>query len=534
MATSTSGPVELLLLLLLLLLLPLMASASRFRTALLTQNLEDSSPSPLFPANFFFGTSSSSYQYEGAYLTDGKGLSNWDVYTHQPGHVLDGSNGDVAADQYHLYQEDADLLASLGVNSHKLSISWSRVLPKGRHGNINWKGINYYKNLIDSLLLKGIEPFVTINHYDVPQELEDRYQGWLSSEMQEEYAYFADVCFKHLGDKVKYWITFNEPNMWIICAYRWGLWPASHGNWSEGDAAKQPFIVAHNMILAHAAAVNIYRNNYQQQQGGQIGLAVLFYWYEPMTNSTADKAAVERGQSFMSKWFLDPIIYGSYPKEMKDLLGSDLPEFSSNDLEKLKAARLDFIGINHYTTYYVQDCLSSTCDPFMTGNTREEGFVGQSLINQNGNLIGEMTGLEYLAVYPPGMEKVVTYVKENFPNIPLYVTENGYCDTTTPFSNIEEVLNDTKRVKFLADYLDAIATAISKGADVRGYFIWSLFDNFEWTYGYTKRLGLYQFDRVTLKRTPKLSAKWYKQFIAKNQKIENKIRSKNLVLHQNQ
>nr|GLL45695.1 beta-glucosidase 46-like [Ipomoea trifida] len=468
-----------------------MASASRFRTALLTQNSEESSPSP-FPVNFFFGTSSSSYQYEGAYLSDGKGLSNWDVYTHQPGKVLDGSNGDVAADQYHLYQkEEMEALTGKGSTTTKISLTLS--------------------------CSKGCQPIV-----------------W------EEYAYFADVCFKHLGDKVKYWITFNEPNMWIICAYRWGMWPPNrcsvpHGICSEGDSAKEPYIVAHNMILAHAAAVNIYRKNYQQQQGGQIGLAVLIYWYEPFTNSTADKAAVERGQSFMSKWFLDPVIYGSYPKEMRDLLGSILPEFSSNDLEKLKsAAGLDFIGINHYTTYYVQDCLSSTCDPFMLGNTREEGFVGQSLINKNGNLIGELTGLEYLAVYPRGMEKVVTYVKENYPNIPLYVTENGYCDTTTPNSTIEEVLYDTKRVKFLTDYLDAIATAIWKGADVRGYFIWSLFDNFEWTYGYTKRLGLYQFDRVTLKRTPKLSAKWYKEFIAKSQKVGNKMQSKNLILHQNQ
>ncbi|XP_019172552.1 PREDICTED: beta-glucosidase 46-like [Ipomoea nil] len=518
-------------LLLLLLLLPLMvSSAARFRTPLLTHNLEDSSPSP-FPPNFFFGTSSSSYQYEGGYLSDGKGLSNWDVFTHQPGNILDGSNGDVAADQYDLYKEDADLLASLGVNSHKFSISWSRVLPKGRHGNINLEGIKYYRNLIDSLLLKGIEPFVTINHYDLPQELQDRFQGWLSPEMQEEYAYLADVCFNHLGDKVKYWITFNEPNMWAIAAYRYRLWP--HGNCSEGNATKDIFIVAHNMILAHAAAVNIYRKNYQQQQGGEIGIAMLFTWFLPMTNSTVDKAAAERAHSFLSNWFLDPIMYGSYPKEMKDILGSHLPEFSSTDLEKLKAGGSDFIGINHYTTYYAQDCLYSTCDPSMAGNTREEGFVGQSL-SKNGKLIGELAGLGYIAVYPPGMEKMVTYLKEKFSNIPLYVTENGYCDTTTPNSNIEEVLNDTKRVKFFADYLNALATAIRKGADVRGYFIWSLFDNFEWTFGYTKRLGLYQFDRVTLKRTPKLSAKWYKQFIAKNRKVESKMQLGNMILHQNQ
>ncbi|VFQ96211.1 unnamed protein product [Cuscuta campestris] len=401
------------------------------------------------------------------------------------------------------------------------------VLIYGRHGSINWKGINYYKNLINALLLKGIEPFVTINHYDLPQELEDRYQGWLSPELQEEYTYFAEVCFKNLGDRVKYWVTFNEPNAFTILAYRDGIWPPKrcsepHGNCSQGDSATEPFIAGHNMILAHASAVNIYRNSYQKEQGGQIGIALLFYWYVPITNSTADKAAAERGQSFMINWFLDPIIYGAYPQAMKDLLGPLLPEFSSSDLEKLKAG-IDFIGINHYTTYYVQDCLSSKCEPSMSGNTREEGYVGQSM-SKDGVLIGELTGLSYLDVYPLGMEKVVTYVQEKFPNLPLYVTENGYCDTTTPSSSIEEVLNDTKRVKFLADYLHALGTAIRKGADVRGYFVWSFLDNFEWTYGYTKRMGLYYVDRVTLKRTPKLSAHWYKHFIAENLLKESKAK----------
>ncbi|CAH9119374.1 unnamed protein product [Cuscuta europaea] len=506
-------------LLLLLLVLPFIVSA-RINTVL-TQSLKNFSSSP-FPPKFFFGTSSSSYQYEGAYLTDGKSLSNWDVFTHKPGNIVDGSNGDVAADQYHLYQEDAELLASLGVNSHKISISWSRVLPKGRHGKVNWKGINFYKNLINALLLKGIEPFVTINHYDLPQELEDRYQGWLSSVMQEEYAYFAEVCFKNLGDHVKYWITFNEPNVWVILAYQNGLWPPNrcsepHGNCSQGDSVQEPLVAGHNMILAHASAVSIYRNKYQQVQGGQIGIAVLFYWFEPISNSTADKAAAERGLSFMSNWFLDPIIFGTYPQEMKNLLL--LPEFSSQDLEKLKAG-LDFIGINHYTTYYAQDCLFSTCEASMTGNTREEGYVGKSM-SKNGVLIGELTGLSYLDVYPLGMEKLVSYVKKRFPNIPLYVTENGYCDTMASNSGIEEILNDTKRVKFLSDYLHSLGTSIRKGADVRGYFVWSLFDNIEWTYGYSKRLGLYYVDRVTQKRTPKLSANWYKKFITENQRVES-------------
>ncbi|CAH9141774.1 unnamed protein product [Cuscuta epithymum] len=227
-----------------------------------------------------------------------------------------------------------------------------------------------------------------------------------------------------------------------------------------------------------------------------------------------------RAVSFSTNWFLDPIIYGVYPKEMRDLLGPILPEFSSSNLEILKSG-LDFIGINHYATFYAKDCLFSTCET-INGNSREEGFVVQTML-KNGVPISEKTGLDYLDVYPQGIEKVVTYTKEKYPNIPIHITENGYCDKTTSNSSMEEVLDDIKRVDFLAGYLNVLGNAIGKGADVRGYFVWSLLDNFEWTYGYSKRMGLHHVDRVTLRRTPKLSAKWYKQFIAENQRLKKKM-----------
>ncbi|CAH9119373.1 unnamed protein product [Cuscuta europaea] len=502
------------LLLLLLLLSPLIESA----------NLKIPSSSS-FPPDFSFGTASSAYQYEGRSLANERGRDIWDVYTHEPGNIVDGSNADLANDQYHLYEEDADLLASLGVNSQKFSILWARVLPKGRHGNISWDGIRYYKNVIRSLLRKGIQPFVTVNHYDLPQELEDKYGGWLSPELQNEYAYLAEVCFKYLGNGVKHWITFNEPNLWTVLSYRVGSWPPNHCTrppyCPKGDSL-EPLIVAHNMILAHASAVNIYRRKYQKAQGGKIGISVLYYWYEPLRNTSADKLAVERGLSFVSNWFLDPLIYGRYPKEMKEILGSDLPEFSSSDLESLQdAAGLDFIGINHYTTYYIQDCLSSKCDSNDPGNYKVEGFVSTTL-SKNGTTIGEETGLYYLLVYPDGMEKVIMYVRDRYPNIPIYVTENGYCDFTDSNSSIEAVLNDTKRVEFLDGYLGSVENALRKGADVRGYFVWSLLDNFEWQFGYTKHLGLYHVDRITMKRTPKLSAKWYKKFITEKHGVTNR------------
>ncbi|RYR76214.1 hypothetical protein Ahy_A01g000821 isoform C [Arachis hypogaea] len=261
-------------------------------------------PSPSFPSNFLFGTASSSYQYEGAYLSDGKGISNWDVFSHKPGNIVDGSNGDVAVDQYHRYLEDINLMEAIGVNSYRFSISWARILPKGRFGKINLAGINYYNRLIDALLLKGIQPFVTLSHFDFPQELEDRYGN---NNAREDFQMFADICFKSFGDRVKYWITFNEPNLEIPFSYRSGIYPpcrcsAPFGNCTDGDSEKEPFLAAHNIILSHAAAVDIYRTKYQSKQGGKIGIVVHIDWFEPFSNSTADQLATKRAQAFTINW----------------------------------------------------------------------------------------------------------------------------------------------------------------------------------------------------------------------------------------
>ncbi|KAJ0082214.1 hypothetical protein Patl1_11080 [Pistacia atlantica] len=339
------------------------------------------SHSSLFPSNFLFGTASSSYQFEGAYLSEGKGLSNWDVFTHNP----------------------------------------------------------------------GIQPFVTLTHFDSPQHLEDTYGAWLSPKSQ----------------------------------------------------------------IGVDLTVSV---KLQREQGGSIGIVLHAAWFEPISNSTADKLAAERSQSFFMNWFLDPITYGKYPVEMKTILGTILPEFSSKDKEKLRMG-LDFIGINHYTSYYIRDCISSVCEPGW-GATKTEGFCRRS--NQrNGVPIGESTSLEWLNVYPPGMEKVINYVKERYNNIPMFITENGYGEINTPNSTTEEYLHDVKRVEYMTCYLDALLTAMRNGADVRGYFAWSLLDNFEWTKGYTVRFGLHHVDYATLKRTPKLSATWYKQVIEKNRIIKS-------------
>lgn len=361
---------------------------------------------------------------------------------------------------------------------------------------------------------------MTLSHFDIPQELEDRYGGWLSPQLQEDFTYYADVCFKYFGDRVKHWVTFNEPNVVVVYGYRTGQYPpgrcsSSFGNCSQGDSEKEPFIAAHNIILAHAAVVNLYRTKYKEKQGGIVGIVLHALWLEPISESPSDKVAVERAQSFFMKWFLDPIIFGEYPAEMRKILGPNLPRFSNKDLKVLHTAA-DFIGINHYTSFYVRDCMYSACK-YGPGVSWTEGLY-QRTPWRNGVPIGEPTAMSWLYIHPQGMENIVTYVKERYNNTPMFITENGYAQESNQSCSTNDLLNDVKRVEYMAGYLDALLRTISNGADVRGYFAWSLLDNFEWLEGYTKRFGLYHVDYATLKRIPKSSVSWYKEFIAKHRK----------------
>ncbi|XP_062088851.1 beta-glucosidase 46-like isoform X2 [Humulus lupulus] len=415
-----------------------------------------------FPNTFLFGTASSSYQYEGAFLSDGKGLSNWDFFTHKPGTIIDGTTGDIAVDQYHLYEEDLNLMNHVGVNSYRFSISWARILPEGRFGHINWAGIDYYNKLIHALLHRGIEPFVTLTHYDIPQELEERYGAWLSSEVQEDFKYYADICFRSFGDRVKYWTTFNEPNVAVIRGYRSGMYPPSRcsgsfGNCSYGDSEREPLTAAHNVILSHAAAVDVYRTKYQKIQGGSIGIVMNALWYEPFSNSSEDKLAVERAISFYMNWFLDPIVHGKYPEEMREILGLDLPVFSKHEVEKLKNG-VDFIGVNHYTSFYIKDCKYSECEPG-PGNSKIEGFALRTP-QKYGSFIGKETEVDWIYVYPQGLENIIMYIKERYNNTPMFITENGYGYKDKPNSNVKDLLSDVERVEYMASYLKALASTI--------------------------------------------------------------------------
>ncbi|KAL0283982.1 UNVERIFIED_CONTAM: Beta-glucosidase 18 [Sesamum angustifolium] len=479
-----------------------------------------------FPHGFHFGASTSAYQVEGAFLEDGKSLSNWDVFCRIQDSIADGRNGDVADDHYHRYMEDIEIMHSLWLTAYRFSISWSRVLPSmGRYGGVNQAAVSFYNTIIDNLILRGIEPFVTIFHNEYPQELEDRLGGWLSPLMQEEFVHFAETCFSNFADRVKYWMTINEPNLTSEMSYERATYPPARcsppfGNCASGNSDVEPLIAVHNMLLAHAKAAKLYREQFKSKANGVIGITVLAFMYTPLTEDEADKEAANRALAFNVAWVLDPLIFGDYPPEMKRMHGSELPRFSLEERELLRDS-LDFIGINHYGTLYAKDCIHSSCscnDPSCTqgGDRPIRGFVDTTGV-RNGVTIGEPTGMSRFFVVPRGLEDIVNYIKDRYHNKPMMVTENGY---SSPGNEDDIYEHDVKRIHYHQSYLAHLAQAVRNGADVRGYFIWSLLDNFEWSNGYTAKFGIYRVDRQTLNRLPKLSAVWYRDFLRNSSLID--------------
>lgn len=480
----------------------------------------------MFPDDFIFGAGTSAYQIEGAYLEDGKSLNNWDVFSRVSGYIANGANASVADDYYHRYMEDIENLESLGVDAYRFSISWSRLLPRGRFGEVNPLGVAFYNKIIDNILLKGIEPFVTIYHEDMPQELEDRYGSWLNSLIQEDFAHFAKTCFEEFGDRVRYWSTINEPNLSSYMAYMKGMFPPGYcsppfGNCSIGNSDVQPLIAGHNKLLAHAKAVKLYREKFQPKQGGFIGISVQAFNYEPYRDDEYSRRAMERAFAYNVAWMLDPLIYGDYPSLMRKYHGKELPVFSKEEVELVKGS-LDFIGINHYGTKYAIDCFHYSADCTPQDNRAIQGFVSLKGYRDDIPIEDQTTNGKY-SILPQGMEKVVDYLSMRYPNTNIYVTENGY--SPPRITNVTDMLHDVKRVKYHQEYLKYLAKATRKGAKVKGYFAWTLMDCFEWLSGYNASYGLFYVDRTTLKRTPKLSAKWYAEFLAEKSPKDKNIRS---------
>ncbi|XP_020538960.1 beta-glucosidase 17 isoform X2 [Jatropha curcas] len=442
-----------------------------------------------FPTGFIFGAGSSAYQYEGAAYIDGKGPSIWDTFARiHPEKILDHNNGNIAEDFYHHYKEDIALMKVLGLDSFRFSISWSRVLPKGKiSGGVNQDGVHFYNNLINELLSNGIQPFVTLLHYDPPQALEDEYGGFLSPNIVDDYGDYADFCFKEFGDRVKYWVTINEPNLFSSNGYAT----------SRGPPCRCSDYIDQNC------------KDFQQ---GKIGISVLTEWKVPKYQTSACIKAAFRAMDFQFGWIVNPITYGDYPRTMRSIVGHRLPKFTKQQSKMLKGS-LDFIGVNYYTAYYAEDAaysrnvnLSYTTDNHVNLTTKKDGIP-----------LGQPTSYDGYYFYPKGIQELVLYIKRKYKNPVIYVTENGLLDVRNSSLSITDELKDKLRISFHHQHLSYLLKAIEdNGANVRGYFLWSFLDDFEWEFGYTIQLGINYVDfNDGLKRYSKNSALWFKKFLQK-------------------
>ncbi|MCL7044291.1 hypothetical protein MKW94_018370 [Papaver nudicaule] len=466
-----------------------------------------------FPKDFIFGVASAAFQNEGATREGGRGMTIWDTFVNTSiGMIHDHSNAEVAVDSYHRYKDDVKLIKEMGMDSYRFSIAWSRILPGGKLSKgVNKEGVAYYNNLINELLAHGIQPFVTLLHFDLPQALEDEYGGLLSEQIANDFKDYVEVCFKEFGDRVKHWITINEPLIFVLMGYDLGIMPpgrcSDRHHCKFGNSGIEPYIAGHNLLLAHSAAANLYKDKYQASQKGVIGITLFTDWMLPASTKEEDALATKRALDFSLGWFLEPLVYGHYPAIMIEMVQDRLPMFSYDEYLKLKGS-FDFIGLN----YYSSNCISNDPPTNATKISYSSDSQTKRGNERNGVVIGPKAALDWLNVYPSGIKDVLLYVKETYNNPPIYITENGYPSNTT--ESFEEAITDATRVNYYIQHLYHLQQAIKQGADVRGYIAWTLMDNFEFTSGYTVAFGLYHVDRKDgLKRYPKDSSRWFKNFL---------------------
>ena len=442
-----------------------------------------------FPGDFVWGAATSSYQIEGAWNEDGKGESIWDRFSHTPGRIEDGSTGDVACDHYHRWREDVTLMKEMGLHAYRFSIAWPRVLPEGR-GRANPAGLDFYSRLVDALLEVEIEPFVTLYHWALPQVLQDQ-GGWPARASAEAFVEYADLVSRRLGDRVKYWMTFNEPFVSALIGYLEGRHAPGHTDLDEALAA------AHHLLLAHGWAVPVIRRN--SPEAG-VGIVLNLSGQVPASPSAADRAAAWRQDGIINRWFLDPLAARGYPGDIVQHYARPMDFVQAGDLEAM-AVPLDFLGVNFYTRGVVR-----------SGGVPEVENAPRAVFPSS-----ERTEMGW-EVYPEGLYELLGRLHFDYRFPALYITENGaaYPDQVGPDGQVD----DPSRVAYLKGHLAAAARAIAVGVPLRGYFAWSLLDNFEWAHGYTKRFGLIYVDFRTQRRVFKSSAHWYRRVIAANAVME--------------
>jgi beta-glucosidase len=435
-----------------------------------------------FPDDFLWGASTSAHQIEGSPLADGAGPSIWHRFARTPGMVRDGDTGDVACDHYRRYEEDVRLMRELGLSSYRFSISWSRVLPQGK-GTVNEKGLDFYRRLTDSLLANGIRPMITLFHWDLPAALDD-VGGWLNPDIAGWFADYGEAVFRALDDRVELWATLNEP--WVVTdgGYLHGALAPGHRNLFETP------IASHNLLRAHGSAVQAYRAMGRHE----IGIVVNIEPKDPASDSPEDLAATTRADAYMNRQYLDPVFFGRYPEEMREVFGEAWPDFPAADLEQIRQP-IDYVGVNYYTRRVTRNDPSVL--PLRANGVRQRQHT--------------YTETDW-EVYPQGLADTLLGVRQRYGDIPLYVTENGAAFYDPPTAGPDGI-QDPLRIDYLREHLRVVHRLIADGLDLRGYYVWSLLDNFEWSLGYSKRFGIVHVDYATQRRTPKASARFYAKVI---------------------
>ncbi len=437
-----------------------------------------------FPEDFLWGAATASYQIEGAAQQDGKGESIWDRFSHTPGKVRHGDTGDVACDHFHLYKSDVEMMQKLGLQAYRFSISWPRILPQGG-GQVNPRGLDFYSRLVDELLGHDIEPLITLYHWDLPQALDDK-GGWTNPDMPNYFGDYAATVASKLGDRVKMWTTFNEPGIFGVLGYL-------TGEHAPGIADPFKYFPASHIInLSHGRGVISIR---EEAKDPKVGTVLQVPPIHPLTDSDKDIRAARLLDGLMNRWFAEPVLMGTYPTDMLEALAPLNLPIKEDDLKKIHQP-LDFAGLNVYTRMFAGH------DPKVP--------LLELKIEENHRIQGaDYTEMGW-EVYPQAIYESLMRFKNEWGDIEVYVTENGgaFDDKI-----VEGRIDDRARIDYYRQYLEQVRRAMDNGVKVKGYFAWSLMDNFEWAHGYSKRFGLVHIDYKTLRRTPKQSAYWYKQLI---------------------